>query len=74
MDGLWLVNKVLNVQVFLERIDKIHAHKLELQMVNYGEHSKFSFYKFVISKNKLTLKNTNGNQELKYSRIHQFPQ
>ena len=55
-------------------IYKIHGHKPELQMINYGKNPEFKFYKFRIKDSILTLTNTNGNEELKYSRIHQFPQ
>lgn len=54
-------------------IYKIHGHKPELQMVNYGETPEFKFYKFSISDDKLTLTNTDTNTKLIYSRIHQFP-
>ena len=55
-------------------IYKIHGHKAEIQMVNYGKNPKFTFYRFSITKERLTLENTEGNEELVYQRIHQFPQ
>lgn len=55
-------------------IYKIHGHKPELQIVNYGENPKFNFYKFSISKDNLTLVSTENNEELLYVRVHQFPQ
>lgn len=53
-------------------IYKIHGHRPELQMVNYGDTPLFSFYKFDIKKDKLVLKSTDGKEELEYKRIHQF--
>lgn len=53
---------------------KVHGHKPELQMVNYGMNPEFRFYKFQISQNKLRLKATDGTEELYYTRIHQFLQ
>lgn len=55
-------------------IYKIHGHKPELQMVNYGENPKFKFYTFSISEDKLTLTNINDKSILIYSRIYQFLQ
>ncbi|WP_272148918.1 hypothetical protein [Tenacibaculum aiptasiae] len=53
---------------------KIHGHKPELQMVNYGETPKFKFYKFTVEKDKLTLRSTDNKEELSYVRVHQFLQ
>ncbi|MCF2873986.1 MULTISPECIES: hypothetical protein [unclassified Tenacibaculum] len=55
-------------------IYKIHGHKPELQMVNYGDTPKFKFYKFTVEKDKLTLKSTDNKEELSYVRVHQFLQ
>ena len=55
-------------------IYKIHGHKPELQMVNYGKNPKFTFYRFLITKKSLTLENTEGDEVLVYSRIYQFSQ
>jgi hypothetical protein len=55
-------------------IYKVHGHKSELQMVNYGEHPKFKFYHFSISDKKLTLTNKHNKSILIYSRIYQFLQ
>ncbi|CAL2101482.1 conserved protein of unknown function [Tenacibaculum sp. 190130A14a] len=53
---------------------KIHGHKPELQLVNYGDDPKFSFYQFTISQNKLFLKSTDGTEAYTYSRTYQFLQ
>ena len=55
-------------------IYKIHGHKPELQMVNYGDNPEFKFYNFSISNNELTLIKSDTKEKLIYSRIHQFPQ
>ncbi|TDQ27581.1 hypothetical protein [Tenacibaculum caenipelagi] len=55
-------------------IYKIHGHKPELQMVNYGENPKFKFYNFSLKDNILTLKLRDGDDELRYIRVHQFLQ
>ncbi|MFK8060629.1 MAG: hypothetical protein AB8B78_11120 [Polaribacter sp.] len=51
-------------------IYKIHGHKPELQMVNYGDKPEFKFYKFSIIDDELTLTATKGKEQLIYSRIH----
>ncbi|MFY0631251.1 MAG: hypothetical protein JXR05_12775 [Flavobacteriaceae bacterium] len=51
---------------------KIHGHKPEIQLVNYGESSTFSFWKFSISGKNLTLTSTNGKSVMEFERIHQF--
>ncbi|WP_288955632.1 hypothetical protein [uncultured Polaribacter sp.] len=53
---------------------KIHGHKPEIQMVNYGKNPKFTFYRFSITKERLILENTDGNEKLVYERIYQFLQ
>ena len=53
---------------------KVHGHKFELQMVNYGEVPGFKFYKFIVNKNKLTLISVKEDEELQYSRVYQFLQ
>lgn len=53
---------------------KIHGHKPELQMVDYGDNSKFNFYKFSLDNNNLELISTSGNKKITLTRIHQFPQ
>lgn len=55
-------------------IYKIHGHKPELQMVNYGEKPEFEFYNFTMDGNKLILKSTDNKKEFNFSRIHQFLQ
>lgn len=54
-------------------IYKIHGHKPELQMVNYGESPEFKYYRFKFNKVNLILTSTQGKTELVYSRIYQFP-
>lgn len=53
-------------------IYKIHAHKPELQLVNYGSNPKFTFYKFSCTRDSLVLTSSDDKQLLKLSRIHQF--
>lgn len=53
---------------------KIHAHKPELQMVNYGKEPQFSFWKFSITKNNLVLTSRDKNIVKKYKRIYKFLQ
>lgn len=55
-------------------IFKTHGHRLQLDMVNYSQKPKYQFYGFSINGNKLVLKSTNSNKELKLTRIHQFLQ
>ena len=53
-------------------IYKIHGHKPEIQLVNYGESPQFSFWKFTIFKDKLTLTSTDGQSVMEFERIYQF--
>lgn len=53
-------------------IYRIHGHKSEIQLVNYGESSQFSFWNFAISEKKLTLTSTDGQSVMEFERIHQF--
>lgn len=53
-------------------IYKIHGHKPEIQMVNYGDSSQFSFWKFAITDEKLTLISTDSTSTMEFERIHQF--
>lgn len=53
---------------------KIHGHKPELQMVNYGKNPQFSFWKFSITKSILVLTSTDKNIVKKYKRIYKFLQ
>ncbi len=53
---------------------KIHGHKPEIQLVNYGNESKFSFWSFTISDKKLTLISTDKTATMEFERIHQFIQ
>ncbi|TMM31410.1 hypothetical protein FDT66_05450 [Polaribacter aestuariivivens] len=51
---------------------KVHGHKPEIQMVNYGDKPQFQFYQFLIEKNKLILKSTDQKTKLELKRIYQF--
>ena len=51
---------------------KIHGHKPEIQLVNYGNESKFSFWNFIIDGKKLTLTSTDQKSVMEFERIHQF--
>jgi len=51
---------------------KIHAHKPEIQLVNYGNESQFSFWNFSLEGNKLLLKSTDQKSTMEFERIHQF--
>lgn len=53
---------------------KIHGHKPELQMVNYGDNTEFSFWKFSIKESKLTLTSRDNKVIKKYHRIYKFLQ
>jgi hypothetical protein len=53
-------------------IYKIHGHKPEIQLVNYGDSPQFSFWKFSISDKKLTLISTDSTSVMEFERIHQF--
>lgn len=55
-------------------IYRIHAHKPEIQLVNYGQDSKFSFWSFSIDNKKLKLTSTDKKSEMEFERIHQFLQ
>ena len=51
---------------------KVHGHKPEIQMVNYGDNPQFQFYTFSISDLELKLTSTDKKTELKLKRIYQF--
>lgn len=53
---------------------KIHGHKPEIQMINYGEGNSFEFWKFEISNDTLTMISTDNTTEIIFKRSHQFPQ
>ena len=53
-------------------IYKIHGHKPEIQMVNYGNTPQFKYYKFNFDSENLILKSTDNQEEFKLNRIHQF--
>jgi hypothetical protein len=53
---------------------KVHGHKPEIQMINYGKDTSFDFWKIKITKDTLTMTSTDGTTEMKYQRAYQFPQ
>ena len=53
-------------------IYKIHGHKPEIQLVNYGDSPQFSYWKFSILNEKLTLTSTDSTSVMEFERIHQF--
>ena len=55
-------------------IYKIHDHRNEIQLVNYGESSQFSFWNFSIDNQKLKLISRDQKSEMEFERIHQFIQ
>lgn len=55
-------------------IYRIHAHKPEIQLVNYGNPSQFSFWNFTLEGQKLKLISTDQKSEMIFERIHQFIQ
>lgn len=55
-------------------IYKIHGHKPELQMVNYGKDPAFSFWKFSFENDELILRSTDHKIMKKYRRIYKFLQ
>lgn len=55
-------------------IFKTHGHRLQIDMVSYSKKPEFQFYNFQLKEDKLVLKSTNSNKEIKLTRIHQFLQ
>lgn len=53
---------------------KIHGHKPEIQLVNYGNESKFSFWSFSIQNEQLILTSTDKTSTMKFERINQYLQ
>lgn len=51
---------------------KIHGHKPEIQMVNYGNESKFSFWSFSFEGSKLTLVSTDQKSVMEFERITNY--
>lgn len=51
---------------------KIHGHKPEIQMVNYGNESKFSFWSFSFQDSKLILTSTDQKSVMEFERIDQY--
>lgn len=53
-------------------IYKIHGHRNEIQLVNYGEDPAFSFWSFEVDETTLTLLSTDKKSSMQFERIHQF--
>ena len=53
---------------------KVHGHKPEIQLVNYGDESQFSFWNFSVHEEKLTLTSTDGTSTMEFERITQYLQ
>jgi uncharacterized lipoprotein NlpE involved in copper resistance len=51
---------------------KIHGHKPEIQLVNYGNESKFSFWSFEFAEEKLTLMSTDNKSVMTFERITDY--
>jgi hypothetical protein len=51
---------------------KIHGHKPEIQLVNYGNESKFSFWTFSFEGSKLILVSTDQKSVMEFERIEQY--
>jgi len=51
---------------------KIHGHRPEIQLVNYGAESKFSFWSFSIQDSKLILISTDQKSTMEFERIHEY--
>jgi hypothetical protein len=55
-------------------IYKIHGHKPEIQLVNYGNEPQFSFWVFSFDEDKLTLTSTDNKSVMTFERIAQYLQ
>lgn len=55
-------------------IYKIHGHRPEIQMVNYGDTPKFSFWRFLLKNDKLVLTSRDNKIVKTYHRIYKFLQ
>ena len=53
-------------------IFKTHGHRQQIDMVSYSKEPKYQFYEFKLDENKLLLKSTNSNTQIKLTRIYQF--
>ncbi|WP_439131219.1 hypothetical protein [Polaribacter sp.] len=53
---------------------KTHSHRAQIDMVSYNKKNIFQFYTFSLEDDKLLLKATNKDTEIKLTRIHQFLQ
>lgn len=51
---------------------KIHGHKNEIQLVNYGSESKFSFWNFTIENDQLILESTDKKSTMTFERINNY--
>lgn len=51
---------------------KIHGHKNEIQLVNYGNESKFSFWNFSFQGEELILESTDQTSKMIFERIHDY--
>jgi len=55
-------------------IYKIHGHKPEIQLVNYGNEPQFSFWTFSFDEDQLTLTSADSKSVMKFERINQYLQ
>jgi hypothetical protein len=53
-------------------IYKIHGHKPEIQLVNYGNEPQFSFWAFSFDGDKLTLTSTDNKSVMTFERITEY--
>lgn len=53
-------------------IYRIHAHKPEIQLVNYGSESSFSFWNFTLNADQLKLISSDEKSEMNFERIHKY--
>ena len=53
-------------------IYKVHGHKSEIQLVEYGDFSQFGFWNFTFVNNRLVMTSTDNKKIAEFERIHQF--
>ena len=53
-------------------IYKIHGHRAEIQMVNYGNEPKFSFWRFSVEDAKRILTSTDQKSTMEFERMDQY--
>lgn len=53
---------------------KIHGHQPEIQLVNYGNPSRFTFWSYKVTDTTLEMVSTDKKSTLKFKRIYQFIQ